>query len=165
MASGNPQFGPDADKLDIGQIGGVRQLAGQAFATIQVVNGPPQTRDVKNALPQQDIAFVDKLGESGRLYTWVCMLRTDTAARLFTIEQEIKERLTGVLYDNAGGRTRTPSKMNPAKLTDQDGNVLSTEANATARMVNAEFGPKFNNQRLGSGGRMMAATLVFEVLE
>lgn len=127
----DPQFGDGSPVsiLDIGQVGGTRHGASQAFATLEVLETPDAVRSADNPLPQQDVVVSDLLGFAGTRVVWRGAIRTSTHAILNTIESEIDIKRYGSARNLADGtRTSDVTQIRPTKLTNSRGGILTTDA-------------------------------------
>lgn len=162
----NPQYGGSGgvNELDIGQIGGVRQLAGDAYATIAVLEEPDIVRQVENAAPQQDLKFVDLLGFDGTRVRWRGAIRTKDHATMNAIESEIDLCRYGSARNLADGtRIVDRAQTRPTKLTNHRGGVLTTDG-AVLRAYR-RIGPR---RPLAGGGAMTVIQefeMEFEILK
>jgi len=126
MANGHPSFGDGASvTLDIGQEGGVRAGAGQAKATIQVVNEPAEVATQVHHLPQQNGNVRDVLGFVGELVRWNVTLRTVALATYNAIRDELNGFKTGATRTGGLQTTFDPALVNTMKLTDFDGALIA----------------------------------------
>ena len=130
MAGGHPKIGGTngVPELDLGQIGGTRNGAGDAKFSGNVLVGQDRTAKVQHPLPQQQGGFEDNLGfQAGRVRI-DCMVRGKTAAIFESMRQELNERLHGSLRVAGVLGPADPSKTKPSQLTDFDGTVLAAKA-------------------------------------
>ena len=127
----DPQFGDGSPVsiLDIGQVGGTRHTASQAFATLEVIETPDAVRSAENPLPQQDVVISDVLGFGGTRVVWRGAIRTSTHAILNSIESEIDTKRYGSARNLTDGtRTSDITQIRPTKLTNSRGGILTTDA-------------------------------------
>lgn len=117
-------------ELDLGQLGGTRQLAGDALFSGHVIPGGDITADVDHKLPQQNLVFRDRLGYFGGLFRIEGILRAKTAVIFETILGEIDQRKHGSLRDGPGGALLPPvlSMLKETQLTDSAGVVLAVSS-------------------------------------
>lgn len=113
--------------LDVGQIGGSRESAGAARATIAVVANPAQVAGQTFHLPQQNVNVREVMGFTGSTVRWELTLRTDTLARLTDIQAELDSYLTGSLRGVGGvPGSFDATLIRETQLRDSAGNVMAT---------------------------------------
>jgi len=161
-----PQFGGTngVSELDVGQEGSTRRSSSKAWATLKVVMGPPQTRDVKHALPQQTATYVERMGWAGQAVTWTGFVKLKDKDELAALISHLSQYRTGqTINATTGARSAVDvGKMAPTKLADILGVVLSDNA----VMTNVRFGEL---RKLTSGSSPytigMDMTIAFGILK
>jgi hypothetical protein len=158
-----PQFGGTngVPEIDMGQDGSARQSAGTALFRPNVLIGADDTRVVAQHLTQQNFAFRDNLGFTGKPVVWAGLLKVNTNATLHLIMNELNRYRHG--SGRSGGLFTAPSVvyLRPTRLTDFDGTLI-TEAAALR-----DFQWRGRRKHISSGGALtmaVAMNLVFEVL-
>ncbi len=161
MAAGDPQFGGTngVTALDIGQIGGTREAAGNATAYITELPGADTAPTVVHRFPQSGVAIADRMGLGGGLYTWRFDIVATTITILRTIRFEIEVYRHGRLRAEAGGvfGAPTPAELAPTQLTNFDGDVVSAVSILETMVISDAVW-------LGDARAMMTGTLTFRLL-
>lgn len=132
MANGHPTFGGSngVPVLDIGQLGGTRQLAGNALFTGQVIRGADEVATAEHGLPEQNVRFRENMGFAGRSVRIEGIIRAKTLAIMTAIIDEMNQRKHGSARDELTGNLATadPTLVRETQLTDSDGAQLADRA-------------------------------------
>lgn len=132
MANGHPKFGGTngVSALDIGQVGGTRQTAGNAKFTGHVYVGEDEVATVQTGLPQQQAVFQDVLGYRGTTVRWEGIIRADGEATMMAIIRELNQHKTGSLRNETTGvmQAPNPKQVRATQLTHSLGRTLSQAA-------------------------------------
>jgi hypothetical protein len=132
--AGTPRFGGTngVTEMDIGQpgIAGGLYANNQAHFTVKVFYGAPQVREALHTLPQQDQAYMDRLGWSGEIVRWQGIIRFDTVARIHTVKSRLQQYRTGQSINSTTGvrSARDTSFLSPTILEDVYSNAHASAA-------------------------------------
>ena len=146
--------------LDIGQGGGTRYTAGDARATISVVQEPEEARTTQHELPQQGVVLVDNLGFAGSTVIWHVTLRAKDNATYQAMIAELNAFKHGSARNAQTGvmAAADPALIRETQLTDWDGTMVTTRA----RLKN--WIARRRRSRGPDWGVVQRIDLVFEVL-
>jgi hypothetical protein len=148
VAAGHPQIGGTngVALLDFGQVGGTRELAGNARFSGRLIAEADERAVVENRLPQQQAVYRDLLGYAGRRIRIVGVVRFKTQLLWQQVEAELNQRMHGSYRSTSTGELEgiDPSMVRATKLTDSDGKVLAARAviedwRMGERMTNTEW--------------------------
>lgn len=131
MANGNPKYGGTngVPLLDVGQIGGVRNTAGEATFTLRGNPAPEQAIVIEHRAAQQGGLIQDNLGYAGGAMRWSGSLKVDSLDTLWEIAAELNQRIHGQLRASNGTLGPVdPVQVRDTQLTDYDGRVLADRA-------------------------------------
>lgn len=163
MANGHPQFGGTGGVpvLDLGQPGGTRHGASDAFATVHAIPGADEVATSKTELPQQNVTYEDVGGLRFGRWRWEVTLRTKDNATFVAIVRELNALRHGSLRDASTGvlLAPDPSKISSTRLTDHDGTILSEGA------VLANWVARRRRSRSSEWAVLTVLTVLFELLE
>lgn len=144
MAGGNPKYGGTngVSLLDVGQIGGTRDSAGDATFTLRGLPAADQAIVVEHRAAQQGGLIQDNLGYAGSAMRWSGLLVARNVDILRTIARELNQKLHGQLRNSSNGTMGPvdPVQLRETQLTDYDGAVLSDRARLIGWSVTGERG-------------------------
>ncbi len=131
MANGNPKYGGtnSVPLLDVGQIGGARNAAGDATFTVRGAVAPERAVVVEHRAAQQGGLIQDNLGYAGGAMRWSGTLKVADLDTLWEIAAELNQKVHGQLRSSSG--TLGPvdaTQLRETQLTDYDGRVLADRA-------------------------------------
>jgi len=151
-----PRFGGTngVTDLDIGQANSARRVAGTAEATVSVVPGGPETAEVENQLPQQDITYADVQGTTGRRVIWHTQIKTTSLGVMADIMGELEQKKTGF---NGKTKLYDPTQMHSTQMED-------AHETPYGRMRLVDIRPTSRQFALGGGGQVRTLQLVFDEL-
>lgn len=162
MANGHPKFGGTngVPVLDIGQVGGTRYGAGNARATISIMQEPEQVRTTQHELGEQNVVYTDVLGFAGSRVTWNVTLRAKDNATYLAIVRELNAYKHGSVRDAQTGSMGAPdpSRIKETQLTDYDGTILSPKARLK------DWHPRRRRSKASDWGVVQKIDLVFELV-
>lgn len=159
----SPQFGGTngVTELDIGQAGSPTLAAGNLSYAANVRVGRASQPRVINAIPKQEITFVEDLGWQGQIVTWSGLMRIKDLARWQSLYSNLNFYTTGSEVASGVRGSYEASTLAPTKLVDTLGLILST----TAIMIDYQLGGRI--QRLSGDPNYTYATqlsLIFRML-
>ncbi len=161
MANGHPKYGGGngVSLLDVGQIGGVRNGAGDATFTVKVERGPMVARANQHPMAQLAGSFEEHLGLDGETFVWRGTIVAKDEATLNAITDDLDSKLAGHKRDTLGKLTPfDQTEIWATQLTDAAGKVLSTKARITGWQPR---GPRLT----GNGKAILQVEVTFKALQ
>lgn len=146
--------------LDVGQIGSVKRIAGEARYPANVTRGRPEVPQAVSKPVQTDFVIVDRLGFQGQNVIWKGNATFKRMADYLVIEDNITRALHGWVRDHGTGipGAITKAELNPTRLVDSHGNTMADRAT----LIDANIGEVKALQ--GDHAFWASITLTFKLL-
>ena len=159
-----PLFGGtnSVPELDVGQAGSTWRSGGHVEFVCQVIEGLPQDRSVLQSLPQQDIAFFDRMGSLPKIVTWQGTVWVENTTYMAALRSRLTQYRTGRALDSTTGALGTfnGAYLGSSILKDAHGKALASEA----ALRSANFtGPWERSGKAGFAYRN-GMVIIFQVL-
>ncbi len=127
-----PQFGGTngVAELDVGQKGSTRRSSGLVHYAANVILHEPQVDEVLHGVPQQNVAFQDRLGWRGDMVTWTGGCRIKNSTEFANLRSVLSQYRTGSTVNSSDGTRGSPDKtfFKPTFMADFFGEALGSKA-------------------------------------